>query len=69
LDKTTKQKKMLVAGRHHHFGTKTVRRVILWAPVSFRRRVIMLARILIWVLIVSQIFAKPASRIDASFSW
>jgi hypothetical protein len=27
---------MLVAGRHHDFGTKTVRRVILWAPVSFR---------------------------------
>jgi hypothetical protein len=31
--------------------------------------VMMLARILIWVSIASQIFAKPASRVDASFSW
>jgi hypothetical protein len=60
---------MLVAGRHHHFGTKTVRQVILWVPVGFRRRVMMLARILIWVSIASRIFAKPTSRIDASFSW
>jgi hypothetical protein len=29
----------------------------------------MIARILILVLIASWIFAKPASRIDASFSW
>jgi hypothetical protein len=31
--------------------------------------VMMLARILIWVSIASRISAKPASRIDASFSW
>ncbi len=59
----------LVAGRHHHFGTKTVRWVILWLPVGLQRCVMMLARILIWVSIASRIFAKPASRIDASFSW
>jgi hypothetical protein len=31
--------------------------------------VMMLARILILVSIASRIFAKPASRIDTSFSW
>ncbi len=60
---------MLVPGCHHHFGTKNVRLVILWAPVGFRRHVMMLARILILVSIASRIFAKPASRIDTSFSW
>jgi hypothetical protein len=60
---------MLIAGRHHHFGTKNVRQVILWAPVGVRHREMMIARILILVSIASQIFAKPASRIDASFSW
>jgi hypothetical protein len=58
---------MLVAGCHHHFGTKNVCQVILWAPVGFQRRV-MIARILVLVSIVSQILAKPTSRIDTSFS-
>jgi hypothetical protein len=60
---------MLIAGRHHDFSTKNVRQVILWAPVGVRRREMMIARILILVSIASLIFAKPASRIDASFSW
>jgi hypothetical protein len=46
------------------FQHKNVCWVILWALVGFRHCVMMIARILIWVLIVSQIFAKPTSRIE-----
>jgi hypothetical protein len=54
---------VLIAGCHHHFGTKNVHWVILWVPIGIWHPKMMIARILILVSIASQIFAKPTSRI------